>query len=414
MISVQNAIFYTLAFLSVYVQVFFFITFLENRKKIIIREGKIKLKSYPPVTIVVPCWNEEKTLEATVNSILNLNYPKDKIHIFLVDDGSTDGTWNVINRFANYPNIKTFRKENGGKHTALNLGIEHAETEFFGGLDADSIVHPESLVRIMSSFENDPTAMAVAPSVTVYTPKNFLQNAQKAEYDMGVYFKRMLGFLNAIPVTPGPLTIFRTKVFEDLGPYRHGHNTEDMEIAYRMQKNHYRIEYCNDAFVYTNSPASVAKLYKQRLRWIYGFLNNTIDYHHVLFRKKYGNFSFFTLPMGIISVVSIIYLFAKIIGSIGYYIYSKIQVWNALGWHLSFGKPNFDFFFFNAQSFSFLIILVYSLVLFAIMFGRRMTNEKNLLTLNALYYFPVFSIIAPFWFIKAIFSTIIKRKPAWR
>ncbi len=414
MITIPNAIFYVLAFLSVYVQVFFFVTFLQNRKKIIVREGQIKLGSYPPVTIVVPCWNEEKTLEATVNSIFKLNYPKDKLTIFLVDDGSTDNTWEVINKFAGYPNIKTFRKENGGKHTALNLGIENAETDFFGGLDADSIVHPESLVRIMSCFEKDANVMAVAPSVTVYNPRNFLQNAQKAEYDMGVYFKRMLGFLNAIPVTPGPLTIFRTKVFKDLGPYRHGHSTEDMEIAYRMQKNHYKIEYCNDAFVYTNSPASVAKLYKQRLRWIYGFLNNTIDYHSILFRKKYGNFSLFTLPMGIISIASIIYIFIRIVATIGYYIYSKILVLNALGWHFTFRAPKFDFFFLDAQSFSFLIILVYSLVLFAIMFGRKMTNEKNVFALNALYYFPVFGIIAPFWFLRAIFSTLVKRKPAWR
>jgi len=99
--------------------------------------------------------------------------------------------------------------------------------------------------------------MAVAPSVIAYNSKTFIQNAQKAEYNMSVYLKKMLGFLGAINVTPGPLTIFRKKVFDDLGPYRHGHNTEDMEIAYRMQKNKYRIEHCNDAYVYTNTPTTI-------------------------------------------------------------------------------------------------------------------------------------------------------------
>ena len=122
----------------------------------------------------------------------------------------------------------------------------------------------------------------------------------------------MLGFLGAIHVTPGPLTIFRKKVFDDLGPYRHAHNTEDMEIAYRMQKNHYKIEQCNDAYVYTNTPETIIKLYKQRLRWIYGFINNTIDYRKILFRKKYGNFSLFILPANIISIFAVIYLLVKL------------------------------------------------------------------------------------------------------
>ncbi|MBI3306120.1 glycosyltransferase family 2 protein [Candidatus Nomurabacteria bacterium] len=414
MFLLQDIIFYVLAFLSVYIQVFFFVTFLENRKRIVVREGHPELSSYPAVTIAVPCWNEEHTLPATIQSLRDLNYPKNKLTIFLIDDGSTDGTWNIIQKFAQYPNVKIFRKENGGKHTALNLALENTETDFFGGLDADSTIHPESLARIMSYFEKDKSAMAVAPSVIVYNPKKFIQNAQKTEYDMGVYLKKMLGFLGAIPVTPGPLTIFRKKVFDDLGHYRHGHNTEDMEIAYRMHKNHYKIEYCNDAFVYTNSPSDVKKLYRQRLRWIYGFINNTIDYRQVLFDKKYGNFSFFTLPVGVISILAVSYLFVRIILFFGYFVYSKIVVLSALGWNFDFRVPSFDFFFIHAPAFSFLIALIYSLVIFSMIFGRKMTNEKRIFSLDILYFFPVFILIAPFWFFQAIYSTIIRRRPAWR
>src|SRR3989338_3083769 len=100
MASIFSVIFYILIFLSVYVQVFFFVTFLQNRKKIIIRNSKVSLSSYPSVTIVVPCWNEEHTVERTVNSLLDLTYPKDKLKILLVDDGSTDSTFNVINKFS--------------------------------------------------------------------------------------------------------------------------------------------------------------------------------------------------------------------------------------------------------------------------------------------------------------------------
>ncbi len=414
MISIPNIIFNVLVFLSVYVQVFFFVTFLENRKKIVTRNGKIALAHYPAVTIAIPCWNEERTVESTVNSLLSLNYPKDKLNILLIDDGSTDNTWNIIQSFSRYPHIKVFHKENGGKYTALNLALEHTESEFFGGLDADSMVHPESLVRMMSFFEKEPSIMAVAPSVTVHNPKNIIQNAQKAEYNMGVYLKKMLCFLGAINVTPGPMTIFRKKVFTDLGGYRYGHNTEDMEIAYRMQKNHYKIEHCNDAYVYTETPATIHKLYKQRLRWIYGFLNNTIDYKGVLFRKKYGNFAVFTLPMGVLSIISVAYLFIRIVYDLSAFLYSKIVVLVTVGWHAHWHIPHFDLFFINIQSFNFLILFIYLLVLFAIMFGRKMTKEKNIFSFDILYFFPVFGLIAPFWLMKAVYNTIISRKPEWR
>lgn len=414
MASTVNVIFYILVFLSVYVQVFFFVTFLENRKKIVTRSGKIKLGTYPAVTIAVPCWNEESTVEKTVHSILNLNYPKAKLRILLIDDGSTDDTSKVINKFSGYPNIKILHKENGGKYTALNLGLENTETDFFGGLDADSYVDSESLIRIMSYFEKDSNIMAVAPSVTVNNPKNIIQNAQKAEYNMGVYLKKMLDFLGAINVTPGPLTIFRKKVFDDLGPYRHGHNTEDMEIAFRMQKNHYKIEHCNDAYVYTNTPTSVRKLYRQRVRWIYGFINNTIDYKGVLFRKKYGNFSVFTLPMGIISIFGVSYLFSRIIYTFGNFLYSKIIQFETVGFHPNVKNFIFDPFFINTQSFVFLSLLMYVSVIFAIIFGRRMTEGKWSFSIEVLYFFPVFSIIAPLWLMKAVYNTILKRKPSWR
>src|SRR3989344_5464142 len=161
MSSVIDAIFYIFIFFAVYAQVFFLVSFLENRKKIIIRKGAVKLEKYPEVSVVVPCWNEERTIFKTVQSLFRLNYPQDKLKIFLVDDGSTDGTWNIIRKFSKHKNVTVFRKENGGKYTALNYGLAQSKSEFFGCLDADSIVDPEALVRIMSYFEKDKKAMAV-------------------------------------------------------------------------------------------------------------------------------------------------------------------------------------------------------------------------------------------------------------
>lgn len=414
MTSISNVIFYVLIFLSVYVQVFFLITFLENRKKIIIRNGTTKLTKYPAVTIMVPAWNEERIIYKTVRSLLNLNYPKEKLHIFLIDDGSTDGTLDVISRFSKYSNIKVFHKENGGKYTALNLGLEHIQTDFLGCLDADSMADPESLVRIMSYFEKDSSIMAVSPSIIANKSKNIIQGAQKAEYDMSVYIKKMLGFLGAIHVTPGPLTIFRKKVFDDLGPYKHAHNTEDMEIAYRMQKNHYKIEQCNDAYVYTSTPSSIIKLYKQRLRWIYGFINNTIDYRKILFRKKYGNFSTFTIPSSIISVFAVSFLFGKMVYSLGNFLFSKILEFQAVGFYFGSKINYFDPFFINTQSLSFVAILLFSFIIFSIILGKKMTEGRWKFSFNMVYFLLIFSIIGPFWLLKAVYNTILSRKPAWR
>ena len=415
MISIFSVIFYILLFLSVYIQMFFLITFIENRKKIINRKNTIILNSYPEVTIIVPGFNEENTIEKTVKSLLQLNYPKDKLKIFLIDDGSTDKTLDIMNKFIVYPNIKVFHQKNGGKHTALNFGLENTDSPFVGCLDADSMVHEESLVRIMSYFENNPNIMATAPSIIVTSPKGIIQNAQKAEYYMSVYVKKMLGFLGGIHVTPGPFTIFRKKVFDDLGPYHHAHNTEDMEIAYRMQKNYYKIDQCNDAYVYTNTPNTVKKLYKQRLRWIYGFINNTIDYRNIIFRKKYGNFSLLTVPAGIISIFAASYLFGKTLYEIVNFLFSKIVEYKTAGFFAGSKIPTIDFFFVNTQSFVlYVTIVLYFLVILSIVLGRKISQDKWGLSMDMIYFFFIYSVIAPFWLMNAVYNTIRSKRPAWR
>jgi len=146
--SVYTGLFYVFSFISVYVQIFFLMTFFEKRRQIVRHPDDLKLLNYPTVTIAVPCYNEEGTIDKTVKSLTSLDYPKDKIKIFLIDDGSKDNTWNIIKGFEDGVNIFAFKKENGGKHTALNLALENTTSEFFGCLDSDSLVHPQALKRI--------------------------------------------------------------------------------------------------------------------------------------------------------------------------------------------------------------------------------------------------------------------------
>ena len=409
-----TVIFYIFSFISVYVQIFFLLTFIEKKQHIVKNPKNLELLRYPTVTIAVPFYNEEATIVRTVKSLLSLDYPKNQLKIFLVDDGSKDNSWNVIQEFKNTNNVFLFQKKNGGKHTAVNLALERTDSEFFGCLDSDSSVHPQSLKRILKYFEKDSRTMAVAPSIIVYNPKNILQHAQSIEYDMSIYTKKMLGFMGGIHVAPGPFSIFRKKVFDELGPYKKAHNTEDQEIALRMQEHGYKIDHCPDAYVYTNAPNSVPKLYRQRLRWIYGFIKNLIDYKHLLFKKKYGTVALFTLPSGLISIFGVVFLSINILGNVIKFIYNKIiqiqtvGVGNVYSFHYEF-----DWFFLNTKAALIFSVILYILVITSVMIGRKMSEGKTRLSFSVFYFIIIYSVIAPFWMLRAIYNAIISKESNW-
>ncbi len=414
MYQLSSIILYSLAFLSTFVQVVFLLTFLEKRKEIKIRDGHLELKSYPEVTIIVPAWNEEKTLRGTVESLFGLDYPHDKLNIFLIDDGSTDGTWEVMKTFDGQRGIKILQKENGGKHTAVNYGIANSTSRFIGCLDADSYVHPQALKRIMSYFENDPETMAVSPSIIVNKPKGIMQIVQRVEYEWAVFNKKMLGFLGGIYVTPGPFSFYRREVFERLGAYVKAHNTEDMEIAFRMQSNHMKIDQCNDAFVYTTAPNTVRKLYKQRLRWIYGFIMNCWDYRKILFRKKYGVFSTFSVPAGVISMIAVPYILSLLVYNTAIAATKHIERISLTGFNWNPGF-HIDPFFFATGGHLFVMIIMYSLLIVSISLGRKMATGKHGVDYYLIPFMLIFSVIAPFWILRAMYNSMISQKAvSWR
>ena len=148
---------YPFLFIAVFFEVFLLVTFLSQPAKT--RRAQVLSTKTPNVAVIVPCWNEEKTIKGTVDSLLALDYPKDKLTIVLVDDGSTDGTAKVMDTFIGNPQITVIHKENGGKHTAVNLGIEKSpQAEFVGCLDADSFVAPDALREIIGYFDDPKVA----------------------------------------------------------------------------------------------------------------------------------------------------------------------------------------------------------------------------------------------------------------
>jgi cellulose synthase/poly-beta-1,6-N-acetylglucosamine synthase-like glycosyltransferase len=366
------------------------------------------------VAIIVPCWNEERTVHGTINSILDLDYPADKLEVIAVDDGSTDNTWQELLQYKDNPRVRIFRKENGGKHTAVNFGIDNTDAEIIGGLDADSFVAPDALKRMIAMFQKDPAVMAVTPSLIVHNPTNMLQYAQRVEYNMSTYNKKMLALMGAIHVTPGPFSLFRKSMFDKIGKFRKAHNTEDQELAYRMQEHHLKIEHCVNAYVYTSSPDTVKKLYKQRLRWIYGFIQNTIDYRRLVFNPEYLNFSFFTLPSGMISIIAVVFLSASFMYDLVIFLLKKITEYATVGFNLHL-HVNFNWFYINTQTVFFVTIFLYILLIFSIVIGTRLNQQGKGYDWHIIPYILIYSVIAPFWLLKAVWNTIAgRRQPSWR
>ena len=412
---IQNIIVYFSLFTSLFFEVFMLITYLEvreelKREKRLIRPDQ---KQFPTVTVIVPCFNEENTVKNTISSLLNLDYPKDRLSLIVIDDGSTDGTRRVLADFEKYPHISVFMKENGGKHTALNFALEKVESELVGCLDADSFVNSDALRRITPFFD-DITIMAVTPSVKVFEPKSVLQYIQKIEYSWGIFLRRMLSSIGALYVTPGPFSIFRTRVFRELGGYRYAHHTEDLEMALRMQKHHYRIVNSHGAHVYTVAPVNFPALFRQRVRWTYGFLNNAFDYRELFFNRKYGNVGFFILPIATTSIFSTLLLFGSMLWNSLVKVTDLFIKFGAIGFNWPVTAPTYDWFFLDTDTVSLLTVIALMLTFVILFLAIRLAEGRFRFSRGIVYYLLLYVFIVPIWLFKAVLSTVLRRKVSWR
>lgn len=310
-------------FISLYFSIFWLITFQEKSSKIKAEQKKRDiLSAYPFVSIIIPAYNEEETVQNTLSSVFNLEYPKDKYEIIIVDDGSTDTTSEKISEVlkTNTQVAVAFHKQkNQGKAVAMNWGLTQAKGEFFACLDADSFVESETLKKMILFYsQHEENLVIVTPSMKVIKPQNLLQKFQRLEYILAAFLQRLMGHIDCIYVAPGPFSLYRTEVIKKLGGFDEQNITEDQEIAYRVQLHQFKIKQCPLAFVKTVPPKKVHDFYKQRNRWFKGTLLNLIKYKSLFLNKKYGDFGFFQMPLnlctfflGIISIAFFSYFMLK-------------------------------------------------------------------------------------------------------
>ncbi len=277
-------------FLAVYLVAFFS----WNRKRRRIPDNEL-----PFVSIIVPAYNEGENIGDTIESLLRLDYPKDRYEIIVVDDGSTDNTYEVAKRYEGQ-NVRVIRKENGGKSSALNVGIKNARGEIIACMDADSVATPGAL-RTLVEYVVEEEADAVTPVMHVWKPKNLVEKFQWAEYIMSNVMRRALDALHAQYVVPGPFSVFRRDAFDKYGYFEEGNITEDMEMAMRIQANGGKLVHASDAIVYTKVPKTIPALIKQRVRWNLGFVDNALRYRKAIAQHggDLGNFVFPAIAIGL-------------------------------------------------------------------------------------------------------------------
>lgn len=250
---------------------------------------------FPIVSIIMPCFNEEKVVKAAIESVANLDYPN--YEVLVVDDGSTDLTLETAKQLEKKAKVRIISQENGGKSAALNRGISEAVGEFVLCMDADSVLNKNVLKLAMAYFERKPNLAAVAGSVVLGNTHNILTKLQKLEYIIGLNFhKTAQSFLSMVTIVPGPIGVFRKEVVTQIGGYHHDTFAEDCDLTIRLLVAGYDLAYCPDMIATTEAPDDVRSLLSQRYRWSRGITQAIIKNSEWLFKPhvSFRNFSLLT------------------------------------------------------------------------------------------------------------------------
>ncbi|MCE9649401.1 MAG: glycosyltransferase [Parvibaculum sp.] len=247
------------------------------------------------VSVIVPAYNEENVIVSTVEGILTSAY--DEMEVIVVDDGSKDGTLDVLKKtFGSDARVAILSIPNGGKANALNVGIAAATGEVIVALDADTQFEPETIARLVRWFD-DATVGAVAGNAKVGNRINMITRWQALEYISAQNLeRRALAALGTLTVVPGAVGAWRRTVLAELGGFRGDTLAEDQDLTIDLQRAGYRVLFDSSAVAWTEAPATFGGLSKQRFRWSYGTLQCLWKYRALTFRPRYGALGMIALP----------------------------------------------------------------------------------------------------------------------
>ncbi len=320
MVEILTIIYLAYMFITLYFLSLFTLTFMQNRKEIF--SVPTPRKNYP-VSILIPAYNEQDSIEETTEAVLKSNY-KNIVEVIIINDGSSDKTLEIAKKLEKkFQNVIVFDKKNSGKADSLNQALKIAKGEIIGVVDADSYPD-EYAISSMTGFFNDEKVGAVTTRILVRNQNNFLRKMQAIEYKVIAFSRKLLDFLDSIYVTPGPLALYRKSALEKINGFDAKNMTEDIEVTWHLVHEGYDVRMSFISKSTTVAPDTLGKWFKQRIRWNIGGYQTILKYLDSFFRK--GMLGWFILPFFSIS------LFLGVFG-LGIFFYRIFQ--EILSWYLS-------------------------------------------------------------------------------
>ncbi|HKU49468.1 MAG TPA: glycosyltransferase family 2 protein [Nitrososphaera sp.] len=264
-------------------------------------------ESFPLITIIVPAYNEERTIAKTLDSLAEADYPKKEI--IVIDDGSADNTFAEATQYRHkfgkdvlhYSVIQ--KPENSGKSSAINHGLLFAKGEYVVTVDADSIVSRDGLKMIVKYFQN-PSVAGVGGNVKVMNRTSLLTNCQALEYLVGInLWRRAFDIFGVVMVVPGALGAFNKKILRQAGNYDKDTLTEDFDITIKALKCGKVVQASSGAMAYTEAPATLGDLYKQRIRWYRGNMQTFVKHKDIATNSRYGMLRKYGYPVTVFTML---------------------------------------------------------------------------------------------------------------
>jgi len=390
-------------FVSLYSIFLVLLIYFRNRHNLYLENNT---KFFYDISVVIPTFNKERCILETINAIKNLDYPKDKIEIIVVDDGSKDRTAEICREISG---IRFLEKSyNSGKADTVNFGVKNSNGEIIAIIDADSYPDKDSFKKMIGYFD-DPETGAVTASCFVRNTGKLIEKLQAIEYFLIAFGRKILDFVDSVYVTPGSLSMFRKKVLNEIGGFDTKNITEDIEVAWNILKNKYKNRMCLSAKVYTDVPTNLKQWWRQRLRWNVGGFQTVHKYRKSFFRKSQKMFGLFIVPRFFIShVLSITGFFVFV------YLFGRKLIESGLYWTYSIQNGNTIFevpsLLLIPSVFTFFILLLFCFTIIFTYVGLRTMNKVGLgfkAGFTVLFYLLFYLILYPLVLLHSLYLLII-------
>lgn len=263
--------------------VFMFISLLRDKK-----EKRLCMKKEEDVTVLIPVYNSKECIKETIDSIKRQKYCGD-IYINVIDDGSTDGSLEVLESMEDDCKIKLIKSHHIGKAAALNKGLKCVDTDYTITVDSDTVLHPLAIRNIMNKLVNsNKKTAATAGCLFVKNAKNsFITKLQEWDYTLGIFgVKLTQSNYNSTLVAQGAFSAYKTAQLKEIGGWKN-FTGEDIVLTWELLSRGYETNFAKNAIAFTEVPETFGGLGKQRRRWARGMIE-AFKNVNVLTSKKLG------------------------------------------------------------------------------------------------------------------------------